>query len=235
MYKILDMHETMERLYKVAKDNAGIDGQSALAKRLNQSPQTLNNWEVRGMSKAGILQAAKEFFVSANWLETGEDDVALFSRSPPQDRPLNLIDLEHDSDFVAIRRAEFHLSAGIIGFSVEYINGDKAPIVFRKDWLKKRGYEAQNLVAVDVKGNSMETSLYDGDLVVVNTLDTVEQEGETYAINYEGELVIKRLKRERGEWWLVSDNQDKRRYPDKRCDETTFLIGKIVSKQSERI
>ena len=65
------MHNTMKRLYEVAKEKFGIEGQSDLAKKLNQSPQTLNNWEARGMSKAGILIASKALNIDAIYIESG--------------------------------------------------------------------------------------------------------------------------------------------------------------------
>lgn len=56
-----------------------------------------------------------------------------------------------------------------------------------------------------------------------------------FGIDYEGELVIKRLVRDEGAWWLSSDNPDQRRYPRKRMTQDCFVIGQIVHKQSERI
>jgi hypothetical protein len=43
------------------------------------------------------------------------------------------------------------------------------------------------------------------------------------------------MKRYGGEWWLASDNDDKRRYPDKRVGEGELLLGRVVCKSSERI
>lgn len=236
MIYIQRMHETMKRLYEVAKEKYGISGQSDLAKKLNQSPQSLNNWEARGMSKAGILLASKALNISATWLETGiSQPVDIFSKRHEEMISNQAVFIDEQSDFVGVKRAEFKLSAGITGYAIEYINGDRAPIVFRRDWLEKRGYDPLKLCAIEVTGSSMENSLYEGDIVVINMADNKEVDGEVYAINYEGELVIKRLKRDSGEWWLVSDNQDKRRYADKRCDESTFLIGRVVNKQSERV
>ena len=60
-------------------------------------------------------------------------------------------------------------------------------------------------------------------------------DGKVFAINYEGELVIERMKRDGGEWWLAPDNDDKRRYPDKRVGEGVILLGRVVYKSSERI
>ncbi len=68
---INSMHETMKRLYEAAKELKGITGQSELARAMNASPQTVKNWESRGVSKQGILDAEKEIGCSAIWLETG--------------------------------------------------------------------------------------------------------------------------------------------------------------------
>jgi phage repressor protein C with HTH and peptisase S24 domain len=65
----------------------------------------------------------------------------------------------------------------------------------------------------------MEPGLYDGDTVVVNTEQVTPKDGVVFAVNYEGELVIKRLMRDAGQWWLRSDNADQRRYPRKTCGE----------------
>lgn len=69
------MHETTERLYEVAKAVKAIQGQSALAVALSESPQTVNNWETRGVSAVGALNAQKVFGCNANWLLTGEGAV----------------------------------------------------------------------------------------------------------------------------------------------------------------
>jgi hypothetical protein len=71
-YAIIDpMNEQMTRLYDAANKLKKIEGQSAVALLLNQSPQTLNNWEARGMSSKGILLAEKVIGCSAQWLTSG--------------------------------------------------------------------------------------------------------------------------------------------------------------------
>lgn len=69
------MHETAERLYAIAKAMKGVAGQSALASALNESPQTVNNWEARGVSVPGALKAQQAFACDANWLLTGRGTV----------------------------------------------------------------------------------------------------------------------------------------------------------------
>ena len=145
------------------------------------------------------------------------------------------VSLENNPDYPAIRRVHFKLSAGASGFGVDYEGEDAAPIVFRREWYERNGYQPGKLLAVRVGNGSMEPGLYDGDTVVVNTADTTPADGAVFAVNYEGEMVIKRLVRDSGQWWLASDNPDQRRYPRKVCDEHAFLLGRIVHKQSEKI
>lgn len=55
---MLNMHETMKRLYQAALELKDIDEpgrQSKLARLLNVSSQTVNNWEARGISKEGSV------------------------------------------------------------------------------------------------------------------------------------------------------------------------------------
>jgi phage repressor protein C with HTH and peptisase S24 domain len=150
-------------------------------------------------------------------------------------KEIQLIHTDESDDFIAVQRADFKLSAGVTGYSIELLNGDRAPIFFRKDWLEKRGYRPDKLHAIAISGQSMETSMYDGDIVVINVDDIRPADGEVFAANYEGELVIKRMVRESGNWYLSSDNQDKRRFPNKLCHEDCFIIGRVIYKQSERI
>lgn len=143
---------------------------------------------------------------------------------------------EENTNIYRIRKVKLKLSAGIVGFSFEPEVEDANPIYFRKDWFINRGYRPEKLIAIRVKGQSMETGLHDGDTVVVNTADTTPIDGEVYAVNYEGEDVIKRLVRDAGSWWLSSDNPDQRRFLRKECSgDMCLIIGRVIHKQSERI
>jgi hypothetical protein len=72
MKKASSMHPTMVRLYKAAKELRDVEGQSALAALLNESPQLINNWERRGMSAAGMLKSARAIGCSSDWLANGK-------------------------------------------------------------------------------------------------------------------------------------------------------------------
>lgn len=145
------------------------------------------------------------------------------------------VEVAPGSHRLPIRRARFKLSAGITGYEIDYDHDEGEPIFMALRWFREKRYRPERLLAIRVSGRSMEPSLYDGDLVIVNTDDVALTDGEVFAANYEGELVVKRLKRQAGAWLLASDNPDKARFPDKLCSDGCGLIGRIVYKQSEHI
>jgi phage repressor protein C with HTH and peptisase S24 domain len=147
-------------------------------------------------------------------------------------KPISLTD---NPDYPAIRRVKVKAQAGVTGFAVEYMDEDGPPIVFRKDWYTQHGYQPKKMIALRVSGESMAPSLYSGDLIVANTAQSEAKDGIAFVVAYEGEVVVKRLVRDAGQWWLTSDNPDQRRFPRKVCDEHTQVIGEVVYRQTERI
>lgn len=166
------------------------------------------------------------------WMDQDHSSsTALPVRAPPQ-----LLEIEADDPvFAHVRRARIRLSAGVTGYAIDYDNGHDPPILFRRDWLASRGLRPDRLIVMRVSGSSMEPGLHDGDTIVVNLDDTNPKDGEVFAVDYEGELVVKRLRRDQGIWFLTSDNADKRRYQDKTVSDGVALIGRVVQKQSEHI
>ena len=147
-------------------------------------------------------------------------------------RPIDV----HSPGIVQIRRVRLRLSAGIVGFAVEPDEDAGASFSVETEWLARNRFTPEDLIALEVTGESMEPRLHRGDLVVVNTADKSPADGQVFAVNYEGEAVVKRLQRDAGHWWLTSDNPDQRRFPRKLFDGVTcLLIGRVVMKKSENI
>ena len=71
------MHIHMERLYQAAKELRQADGQSAVARLLNVSPQRINNWEARGISSEGLLEAQKTIGCNAIWVRDGVGEMGV--------------------------------------------------------------------------------------------------------------------------------------------------------------
>lgn len=205
----------------------------ALAERISEEEglakplawQTIQQWEREG----GTAPRRSRLEVVARLLDI---DLLHMIGGAPTTQSINL---ENNPDYPAIRRVTFRLSAGASGFGIQYRDEQGAPIVFQRQWYESRGLRPEKLFAVGVSNGSMEPGLYHGDTVVVNTESVTPKDGVVFAVNYEGEMVIKRLIRDAGQWWLSSDNPDQHRYPRKVCHENCHLIGEVVHKQSERI
>jgi phage repressor protein C with HTH and peptisase S24 domain len=190
----------------------------------------LNRWLTPNEeTRQGISEDSARAIEMKHGLPRGWMDSEPMDELPLLDAIMNLDNL------VPIPRVDLRVTAGIVGFSVEQQIGDRAPLFFRRDWMDSRGYRPEALYVLDVRGSSMETGLFEGDSIVMNADDTEPRDGDVYVVNFDGEIVVKRLKRDMGEWWLTSDNPDKRHFPDKRCYENVFLLGRVVHKQSERI
>lgn len=141
-----------------------------------------------------------------------------------------------DPDHVEIRKVKLKLSAGVAGFTTELADDCGRPINFRRDWLNKKGYSPEKLVAIDVKGDNMEPTMSDGDTVVINTADVAPKHSETFAVNYEGEDIVRRMSRDAGRWFLSSDNPDQLRHQRQECiADTCIIIGKVIFLQRENI
>ena len=140
-----------------------------------------------------------------------------------------------DPRLTIIPKVRLRLTAGLSGFEVEPEPYDGSSTTVPTDWIERHGYYRDKLIAITVRGESMEPTFYEGDLVVINTADTQPVAGAVYAMNYEGEPCIKRLARDAGRWWLVSDNVDQRRYYRQAFEsDTSQIIGRVVRKETER-
>lgn len=232
--KIAHMNEQMTRLYDAALTLKEISGQSDVARALNVSPQTVNNWEARGMSKSGMITAQKIFGCSAIWLESGHGEMTVGAAGLTSF--MRVTADQDDPHSYKIQKVKLHLRAGITGFQTMPEIHDGGTINLPKNWVDRKGFTPETLIAVSVSGESMEPRLFDGDVVVINTMDRKMVDGEVYAVNYEGEAIIKRLVRERGAWWLFSDNPDQTKYRPRSCREGECnIVGRVVWKGSERI
>jgi phage repressor protein C with HTH and peptisase S24 domain len=221
--------KTLAERLRAALDESGMN-QSELARRIGLTRGAVSLWltgSTTSLAGDNLLNAAKTLGVSPNWLSTG--------RGRMKPTPTKEVSLDENPDYPAIRRVKIKLSAGVTGFGVEPLNEDHAPIVFARSWYETNGYRPESLIAIKVNGSSMETGLYDGDWVVINTDDVTPRNGIVFAVNYDGEPVIKRLFKTDGTWVAASDNPDKRLYRDMPLGEDTFIIGRVVHKQSERI
>lgn len=219
--------------------------QSEMARHVGVTPQAVQKWmagitEPRGKN----LEMAAEFLgVTPAYLKFGihvegaaeEQFVdALSTLKPGSFMRVQGADRD-DPRLTIIPKVRLRLTAGLSGFEVEPEPYDGGSTTVPTDWIKRNGYSRDKLIAITVRGESMEPTFYEGDLVVINTADVQPVAGAVYAVNYEGEPAIKRLARDAGRWWLVSDNIDQRRYYRQSFQsDTSQIIGRVVRKETER-
>ena len=212
----------MTRLYQAVKEKTGTEGQSNLARLMNESPQVIKNWETRGISKQGLVKASRLFGVSTTWIETGAPGNEAMSPSnhyfvEPNASMLGGFDLWDsetplNDDEVALNFfREVELSAGAGRTHVVENGGRK--LRFAKSTLRDNGIQAHHAACVTVSGSSMEPVMQHGTTVGIDTSVTRIIDGEVYAIDHEGQLRVKLLYRLPGGGLRIrSYNSDE--YPD---------------------
>jgi phage repressor protein C with HTH and peptisase S24 domain len=235
---------TLSDRIRWAMNEAGIT-QVELARRVGIAPPSVHGWltgKAKFLRGENLLLAARALNVNEDWLATGKGE-------PNAPYTVNAIDLmaalgaqsvaiadPDNPDLILIQKVKLKLSAGITGFETVPDRSESSMVTVPRRWIEKNDYLPERLVAIEIRGESMEPALYAGDTVIVNTADTKPVDGAVFAVNYEGEAVIKRLVRDHGMWWLASDHYDQRIYARKRCEGAMcIIVGRVVRRESERI
>lgn len=230
---------------KIAMDEAGMS-QVDLARACGVKPPSVHGWlsgKAKYLRGENLLQAARALGVSQEWLATGSGSMR--DSGEERDPVLGLkrgtfmrveaVD-EGDPRMTVIPRVRLRLRAGISGFEAEPELGEDANWMIPTAWIRAKGFKRENLISIGIDGDSMDDKLCDGDSVVINTADRDPLDGVIFAINYEGEPIVKRMMRDDGRWWLTSDNPDQRKYPRKVCEgDRCIIIGRVVKRETERL
>jgi phage repressor protein C with HTH and peptisase S24 domain len=213
-----------ERLKAAMERHGQVRGSEVIpaevARAANVSATTLNYWlnDVNGISAAKARLVGDFLGVDPYWLETGEgamtgaakpapDHTSPFIEAdadPEGSRPVR----EGEGDTVAIPRVKLRLRAGVAQFDTEPdMNGDGYELVPRQ-LVASLGLDPKNLLAVRVRGVSMEPMLFEDDVVIIDKSDTKPVSREVYAVNFDGESCIKQLIYRGGQWLMHSLHSD---------------------------
>lgn len=140
------------------------------------------------------------------------------------------------SEYARVQCVDMQLQANKQGYKATPLGASGAFIAFRHDWLKTKCLVSARLLAVQVNDDGMKPTVASGDLVVINTADRKLDDAVVFAVNYEGDLRIRRLVRDAGTWWLYCDNPDAQRFPKKQfIAKHCYILGRVVHRQSETI
>lgn len=153
------MHESFRRLFEAAKQvRPSIRTVADLARSLNQSEQTINNWAYRGngVSKQGRLLAQRELGVSATWIDDGQGQM-LASSDPGN---VNVRPAE-----VGLRRIPL-ISSVQAGLMTEAVNPFPPGVAF--EYLLTDLQLSEHAFALEIEGQSMEPEFKEGDRIIVD-------------------------------------------------------------------
>lgn len=96
---------------------------------------------------------------------------------------------------------------------------------FTKEWVRAQQLMVEKIAVIEVNGDSMEPTLYDGDTVLLDLSPPEPRDGDIFTLRRGDELLVKRLRRQEAGWLIVSDNID---YPVESVDDSVSLVGRVV-------
>lgn len=245
------MEMTIAHRLQEAMNGAGITSQSELARR-SGVPQPTINRILNGVGKQGpatqtLKKLATACEVSFQSLADGMDaergadaEGAMSVMLEPDIKNLFVVPKSSQADRAAgpvrIRTVRLRSSAKGTEFAGQADERSGDEVYLGKEWLQKRGYHDQALLALAMDGDSMEPGLYAGDILIINLSDSQPHDGEVFVLAYEGTVLIRRLLRDAGHWWLCSDSAAQRRFPRKRyASSDCIILGRVVYRLSEKI
>lgn len=133
-----------------------------------------------------------------------------------------------DDEFAQVRRVDVKVSAGRGALVFE--EPSRSALTFRRSFLKEIGVTPSNAVIMSVKGHSMDPTLPDGAVILVNTAAKNVINGKIYAFRQDGALFVKRMSRTPdGGYLAASDNTDRDQFPDMTIvayDQDFEIIGR---------
>jgi phage repressor protein C with HTH and peptisase S24 domain len=181
-------------------------GNASAASRLSGVPvSTLNNYLAgRDMKRGPMVALADATNVSLEWLATGRGEMVAGAAAAPTAQPIANPAL--GSSFVLIPRYDVRASAGA-GQAVEQ-EQQVGYMAFEQDFARTvLRRPTQHLVTLRAEGDSMEPTIRDGDVLVVDTSVTEVENSRVYIVDVNGRLMVKRIQlRLDGSLVIKSDN-----------------------------
>ncbi|HXC40151.1 MAG TPA: S24 family peptidase [Burkholderiales bacterium] len=132
-----------------------------------------------------------------------------------------------EEDYVEVRRIAAAGSCG--GGRLNHFPEDEKPLVFRRDWLAKKGVSPANAFVMYADGDSQADFIVDGDVVLFDKSKVEIRSGNIYAIEHPDGTKIKEIFRQiDGALVLTSRNPDKRRFPDERVSPDQVSLVRVL-------
>lgn len=222
------MHDSTERLYQAARQLRDVSGQSAVARLLNESPQTVKNWETRGVSRSGAMKAEEVLGVRANWLISGEGEMETgiaMAATPESLLPAHMSNMVR----IPLLANSASMGPGNEVLDSDYVVGD---LSLSSHWINQyiKPGNIRELKFIHAHGESMAPTFSDGDVLLVDagSRDPASHEG-VYVLEVHGKTYIKRVRmRMSGTLEVSSDNPTIKTVDELNGDHEVQVLGRVV-------
>lgn len=193
------------------------------AKKANASEEEIARWE-EAIKYAGIkrdLHSQQEKLMQEMSCSREKGELA--------DVYDNIIQSTLNNDFVFVPRYDIKASAG----AGSEIHSEQIVdyLAFKADWVRQTlRITPSSLLLIEAMGDSMEVTISDGDLLLINTAEPRIKDNAIYALSINGDLVVKRIQRKiDGTLIVKSDNP---RYDTEvvppHLSEQLRVIGQVI-------
>lgn len=216
----------MERL-RLAVQSAG--GPGEVAKRAGVPLSTLGGYLAGGeMKLSSAMAIAEAAGVRLDWLALGIEPMSGSERVAGRDEGSGCA-LVLSPGTVLIDRHEARAAAGNTGALTD--TGVIDRVVFSESWVRTvLRRKPQNLAILEAAGDSMEPTIRDGDVIMIDVAVEDLVSGRIYVVELAGELLVKRIQRRvNGNLLVLSDNS---RYPPEEvpaeAGKRLRIIGEVV-------
>lgn len=187
------------------RQGAGFKNQTALASFLEIRTASVTDAKNRGSFPSDwAVKIAGSYGLSTDWILTGEGSMTRESGVAEASPAYNATKIREE--YVYVPQYDVQASAGHGAIAENEMVVDH--LAFKRDWVKnKLGADPKALVLITTVGDSMEPTIHEHDLLLLNTAQNEVREDGIYCIKNEFTLQIKRIQRLMGgELAVKSDN-----------------------------
>ncbi|MBL6985498.1 MAG: LexA family transcriptional regulator [Methylobacter sp.] len=205
---------------------------SEFSRKCGVSDSTVRKWRnsESDPTRKRLLAIAEAFDVTLVWLLTGEGDMHMppkpklqyeLNSSPSVSVSNSVKEVAPESHSAGSRPAEADTAwdgfALVAMYDVQASAGhgnnvdselQMGQLAFKKSWLREKGLEVGHLAIITAKGDSMERTIYDGDILLVDTrIDKIIDDSIYIIERVDDHLIVKRLQQQfDGSVSIISDN-----------------------------
>lgn len=189
-----------DAFFRRVAESTDIETQMGLANALGVNRSAITQAKTRNaVPQKWILSLSRQYGLSPDWLEFGTKP------SPKPSPGRTLVVPEVSLETVMVPKVRATLCAGGGSFELEAVPVSEYPLP--RAWLSRMG-SPNEMVFMDVIGNSMEPGIRDGDMVLVDQSRTDVSPKAILAVGYDEAIFIKRLEKRPSGVVMLSDNPD---------------------------